>query len=151
MYVKLIFYAEFVKKKKNLKPQLYLNASSYSLGLFIVLCRLIKFNLSHGFIITSSELFRTGLSRMSRNQAWGREAGLPPLVYRGGEHGSLDSTSDRLQTQHRLFQQLQCNKLPPLAPEQNAQQGRIHLAAYKLIEMQGGRSGICTVYPHQWN
>lgn len=52
-----------------------------------MLCRLIKFNLSHRFIITSSELFRTGLRCMSRNRAWGREAGLPPPVYRGANTG----------------------------------------------------------------
>lgn len=109
-----------------------MNASSFSFRLFIVFCRLIKFNLSLRFIITSSELFGTGLSCLGKG-GWFTPTGLSR-----GVHRSLNSTSDRLQTQHRLFQQLQRNKLPTLAPEQNAQQGRIHLAAYKLIEMQGG-------------
>lgn len=128
-----------------------MNASSYSLGLFIVLCRLIKFNLSHRFIITSSELFRTSLSCMSANQAWGREAGLPPLVYRG-------AYTDPSAVQVIVFKlSIDCFNSCNAISFQRWPRNRMLSRAESILELtnslrcKGGRFGICTVYPHQWN
>lgn len=77
---------------------------------------------------------------MCKKQVVGKE-----VVYSSGSmccstlglHRSLNTTTDRFQTQHQLSQQLKCNKLTLLASEQNGQEGTIHPAAEDLIKMQG--------------